>query len=141
MRVLEGADLAKRCSGCQRSLPKTTEYFHRSRVRYDGFQHQRKECERKRRREYLEANPAHGGLCQCCGEFRPEFLSIDHIEGGGSKDRRNGAGSGAKLYRQLKKLGWPKEKYRLLCMNCNFARGRYLRCPHDDEKGARQSVA
>jgi hypothetical protein len=71
---------------------------------------------------------AYGGHCECCGDSHFEFLTIDHINGGGTQDRKKRAGSA--FYARLEKLGFPKDKYRLLCMNCNFALGKYGHCPH-----------
>src|SRR5258706_14541763 len=31
---------------------------------------------------------AYGGKCECCGETRREFLTIDHIHGGGQRHRK-----------------------------------------------------
>jgi hypothetical protein len=58
----------------------------------------------------------YGGHCVLCGEDKWEFLTIDHINGGGTKHRsqlKNG------LYSWLKEQGYPKDEYRLLCANCN----------------------
>jgi len=76
----------------------------------------------------------YGGCCQCCAEARPEFLAIDHIHGAERNDdgERVDPG-GASLYEKLKKLGWPKGEYRLLCHNCNMAREMYGECPHERE--------
>jgi hypothetical protein len=71
---------------------------------------------------------AYGGKCLCCGETHFEFLTIDHINGGGRKDRMKHKGAG--FYAHLEKRGFPKQGYRLLCMNCNFALGKYGHCPH-----------
>jgi hypothetical protein len=71
---------------------------------------------------------AYGGCCECCGDCHFEFMTIDHINGGGRKDRAQKAGAG--FYASLEKRGFPKEGYRLLCMNCNFALGKYGHCPH-----------
>jgi formylmethanofuran dehydrogenase subunit E len=30
---------------------------------------------------------AYGGKCNCCGEDKYEFLAIDHVNGGGKKER------------------------------------------------------
>lgn len=68
-------------------------------------------------------------LCECCGEDAVEFLSIDHIDGGGSKHRAQIKGSYSSIYLWLKKKGFP-EGYRVLCMNCNTALGFYGYCPH-----------
>lgn len=74
---------------------------------------------------------AYGGKCACCGENELAFLSLDHIGGGGkhrlSCGRKNHV---QEIRRQLKAAGWPKDKYRLLCMNCNFATSRGRTCPH-----------
>jgi len=71
---------------------------------------------------------AYGGKCVCCSEAHFEFLTIDHIKGGGRKDRSKHTGAG--FYAWLEKRGFPQKEYRLLCMNCNFALGIYGHCPH-----------
>ncbi|HRZ15242.1 MAG TPA: hypothetical protein P5110_07030 [Candidatus Omnitrophota bacterium] len=65
--------------------------------------------------------------CACCHEKHIEFLTIDHIKGGGNKHRKS-LGK-VVFYRWLKKNGFPKG-YRVLCMNCNFARRYNQICPH-----------
>ena len=75
---------------------------------------------------------AYGGACECCGETTPEFLAIDHIDGGGLQHRREIRR--ASLYPWLKQHGYPKDKFRLLCHNCNLARGFYGYCPHEVQK-------
>lgn len=80
----------------------------------------------------LETFRAYGGLlCVCCGESEPCFLSLDHINDDGAKDRRQrGYPGGDTLYRNLRKEGWPPG-YQVLCHNCNH--GRYINggtCPH-----------
>ncbi len=74
----------------------------------------------------------YGGKCQCpggCKVREPEFLTIDHINNDGSTDRSSN------LYRRLIKAGFPKDRYRLLCYNCNLARAKNWRrdykCPHE----------
>ena len=64
------------------------------------------------------------------GDFENDIhcLQVDHINGGGRKDRAERSGAG--FYAHLEKLGFPKEGYRLLCMNCNFSIGIYGYCPH-----------
>jgi hypothetical protein len=71
--------------------------------------------------------------CQCCGDKHIEFLSLDHINGGGNKHRReSGLLTPTALYGWLKRNNYPKE-YRVLCMNCNWSRGLYGYCPHERE--------
>lgn len=78
---------------------------------------------------YYSSNPP---KCACCGEEHIEFLTMDHINGGGIKHRKEVKGA-YKLCLWLKKNNYP-EGFRVLCMNCNHFIGRnsqYKRlCPH-----------
>lgn len=76
-----------------------------------------------------EAIAHYGGVCACCGEDRYEFLAIDHINGGGAKERKN-TGSGARFLSILRKMHYPPG-YRILCHNCNTSLGVYGYCPHN----------
>ena len=58
--------------------------------------------------------------CVDCGEWDIRCLSIDHINGGGTKHRKE-TGGGTKFHIWLKKQGFP-EGYDTVCMNCNFRR-------------------
>ena len=66
--------------------------------------------------------------CACCGERQLEFLALDHINGGGTKQRKK-IGGGMHTYLWLKQQGYPKG-FRVLCHNCNQAYGFYGYCPH-----------
>jgi len=81
----------------------------------------------KQERETLLS--AYGHTCECCGENRSEFLAIDHKVKSGHKDRKIGLYS-RKLHQWLKKNGYPKDRFRLLCHNCNQSIGHYGYCPH-----------
>lgn len=78
--------------------------------------------ERRRLRDTVIQH--YGEKCECCGEPAKEFLSIDHINGGGNKHRKAIKSSGINLYRWLKNNNYPSG-YRVLCMNCNWAIGIY----------------
>jgi hypothetical protein len=68
--------------------------------------------------------------CACCKESHFEFLSLDHINGGGNKHRRElGSNSVYDLYRYLIKNNFPPG-FQILCHNCNLAKGFYGYCPH-----------
>ncbi len=91
----------------------------------------------------LKVFAAYGGKCECCGETDPRFLCIDHIFGGGCVDRRMNRNFGYKLLVRLRDSGYPKDKYRLLCFNCNTAVHRLGYCPHrtiDDPCAVRKGV-
>jgi len=74
---------------------------------------------------------AYGGSCQCCGEDRHEFLTLDHVNG---REQHEKGITGFKMYRMARAEGYPKDKYSLLCMNCNFAKGKFGGCPHQRER-------
>ena len=86
---------------------------------------------RKLKREVVKA---YGGKCECCNEELLEFLTIDHINGNGKEHReslKGVDGQRARIYKWLKSENWPKDNFRLLCMNCNFAIRLGNPCPHD----------
>jgi hypothetical protein len=76
-----------------------------------------------------------GGKCNCCGIDNYDLLSIDHINGGGQKDR-NSFGSWGKYLRHLANLPIQelKQKYQTLCYNCNYCKGFFGKCSHDFNK-------
>src|SRR5258708_2811635 len=74
---------------------------------------------------------AYGNKCACCSETIKEFLSVDHVNGGGGKHRKEIGGTEA-FYYWLRRHGFPQDEFRLLCMNCNFSFGMYGYCPHNN---------
>ena len=51
----------------------------------------------------------YGGKCACCGETRKEYLSIDHKDGGGNKQKREiGVRNSTGLYRWLIQNNYPE---------------------------------
>ncbi len=66
-------------------------------------------------------------ICACCGESTEAFLTIDHINGGGHKHRKQ-IGRHT-IYAWLRRNGFPLG-FQVLCMNCNFAKGKLGTCPH-----------
>ena len=74
-----------------------------------------------------EAFKGYGGKCQCCGEDEFEFLAIDHVNGGGRKEREKL--STWQIARRIITKNFPPE-YRVLCHNCNQSIGWYGYCPH-----------
>lgn len=73
---------------------------------------------------------AYGGACTCCGESIAEFLSLEHLAGDGGRHRALvGKNAQAQLV-DLKRKGWPREGFTVLCLNCNLAKGAHGTCPH-----------
>lgn len=61
---------------------------------------------------------AYGGACSCCGlTYRP-VLALDHTRGDGAEHRRKI--NRRNVYREVRRAGFPKDGYRLLCHNCNW---------------------
>ena len=77
----------------------------------------------------------YGAKCNCCGLTDIRFLTVDHVEYGkhnrmSKKERRR---VGINVYRQVIREGFPK-RFQILCMNCNWAKGVYGKCPHELER-------
>jgi len=68
-----------------------------------------------------------GGKCACCGETHPAFLTLDHVQNDGAKDRRLHRHL---LMRRIINEGFPRDKYQVLCWNCNAAKHFAGACPH-----------
>jgi hypothetical protein len=143
----------KICNKCRERKPLSD--FHRKTKAADGRQNYCKCCnlrrlnadnaakrgigitthsQRTRRRLRIEVLRAYGGEtpgCTCCGEDKIEFLSVDHVGGGGSAHRKRIGASG--LYTWLKREGFPPG-FRILCHNCNQAIGHYGYCPHQERR-------
>lgn len=62
-----------------------------------------------------------------------EFLTIDHINGGGREHRKFTGGFGVGFYLWLIHNGFP-EGYQVLCYNCNCAKGHHGVCPHERQR-------
>lgn len=82
---------------------------------------------------------AYGNKCVCCGETEIKFLTIDHINRDGGVHRKElfgshtRGGAGAPYYRELRKLGYPKDMgLQVLCWNCHMAKDQYGTCPHQE---------
>jgi hypothetical protein len=111
------------------------EAFREMQRRYDA---KNRDMNNKKGRDRIAKNRSliiqgYGGKCVCCEETRREFLALDHIHGGGGKERAEGLTT-QHLCTRLIRDNFPRDKYRLLCHNCNQARGAYGYCPHSIEK-------
>jgi hypothetical protein len=78
---------------------------------------------------------AYGDKCACCGEANWEFLTIDHINGRKAVGHSRNI-TGERLWRLLRRQNFPRDEYRLLCINCNFSLGMRGYCPHQKVVGA-----
>lgn len=79
-----------------------------------------------------DKNLIHNGYenkCNCCGESGWQFLTIDHILNDGAQERK--ILNTYHLKKQLIDKNFPKDRYQLLCMNCNYSKGHNKFCPHE----------
>jgi hypothetical protein len=89
----------------------------------------------------LEMFQEFGWQCQCCGENNPHFLTLDHIKNDGNKHREELRSDSVEvIYSAAKKEGWPKDRYQLLCINCNWAKGKFGCCPHKGSKTVEEII-
>jgi hypothetical protein len=57
--------------------------------------------------------------CDWCGETWFDFLSLNHVDGGGNKDREEKLPQGKSLYSHLRARDFPDiDKWNVLCFNC-----------------------
>lgn len=111
----------------EKEMNRAKEYYQKNKEYLDV---QSKKWRIKRRMEVLIHYSGNPPKCACCGESHFEFLVIDHIAGGGTKHRKKAnLMSASTFYTWLKENNFPKG-FRVLCHNCNMARGLYGYCPH-----------
>jgi hypothetical protein len=110
--LLEGRKGCNKCAEWDHKGDRTSEYANKRRLKNATFM-------------------AYGGECACCGLGDQRFLTIDHILNDGKLDKINGRRSGSQLYRYLRRNGYPKDRYQVLCYNCNLAKAHNNGiCPH-----------
>jgi len=111
------------CKICQNNYNKEWRKANRDRSRNNS-----RRSHVKLREEVLAA---YGSHCSCCGENIPEFLVLDHVLGGGTKHRRELKTRGNYgILLDIKRQGFPKDTFQILCANCNAAKTYYGECPH-----------
>ena len=76
--------------------------------------------------------------CVCCGEKRLWSLTIDHINGGGTKERQVSHSTVTLVRRAWRASGeWPRHTFQVLCATCNHGKriaGEVGHCPHKNER-------
>jgi hypothetical protein len=74
-----------------------------------------------------------GNKCACCGEDNFLFLTIDHVNNDGYKDKKRRRNLTYLMYIEIIRNTFPG-KYQILCWNCNCAkRTNKGICPHQQE--------
>ena len=137
----------KTCLSCKQVLSITS--FHKDPTRKDGFCIYCKDCKNNRFKKYRKENPEKmkendkydrirtrrymeklrlcvltklfdPPKCDVCNISDIRILDIDHIDGGGTKERKQLSSAG--VWRKIIKMDQyeAKQKYRILCKNCNW---------------------
>lgn len=125
-----------RHSSCRQKYRK--EYNRQNASNYYGRYQEKQRRQIKKYRQQLrkEILEAYGNKCACCDESHPEFLAVDHINGGGNQHKKQlGISGGLGFYRWLKQQDFPKEDFQILCHNCNLSKAFYGYCPHNKSAG------
>lgn len=96
-----------------------------------------REVRLRKMKDYLKAlkhrvYDIYGNKCACCGDTNKEFFAVDHIGGGGTQERRKLGSRG--IFLAALKPDFQKDKYQLLCHNCNMSLGFFGYCPHNQNK-------
>jgi hypothetical protein len=79
-----------------------------------------------------EVMDVYGGKCRCCNEDKLEFLTLDHTNNDGRKQRKELGIYGIAFYYWVRKQNFPSY-LQVLCYNCNCAKGHKGYCPHEKE--------
>lgn len=82
------------------------------------------------RKLHLGVIKEYGSKCVCCGAGAPQFPALHYVNGDGKEHRKETKGSGNGTYLWLRRNGYSKEGYALLCHNCNFSAGTSGVCRH-----------
>ena len=80
--------------------------------------HRREIVAKYRNKTRNEVFGHYGRVCSC-GFHDMRALTIDHINGGGNKHRKEIKRGGCHFYVWLKQQGFP-QGFQVMCMNCQF---------------------
>lgn len=110
----------KFCPKCATTKP-ISEYYN-NRGRADGLSAYCRACQQEdgrisARRIRLELIELLGGKCTECDWSDPRALQVDHVNGGGSQERRNGITTTTRSF--VARVLAHHEEYQLLCANHN----------------------
>ena len=87
-----------------------------------------------RRALRLQVFAGYGGACAWCGETRPDALSLDHVNGGGSEHRRITKDT----YRWALENGCPPT-LQPLCATCHALKNAGYKSPQEVEREVEQA--
>jgi hypothetical protein len=89
----------------------------------------------RRTRKKMHVLEHYGEKCVCCGITAPEFLSMHHINGDGSVDRKSGDGD--HIWDWIIKNNYP-DTFQILCFNRHLSKSFSGYCPHELQRQQRK---
>jgi len=106
----------------------SNEYYQRNKKRLRPIYSKRNKELNKKLREIIIKHYTKNKLkCQNCGfNGGIDFLVIDHVNGGGTKERKDGGNM--KMLKKIINKNFPKE-YNIICANCNHFKRMIGRLP------------
>lgn len=110
-------------------------YRHKNR---EKFNLRMKESRWKRKLMLISKYSNNTNRCACCNEDNIEFLNIDHVFGGGNKQRKELGGTYG-VIKYIINNNFP-DGFRVLCYNCNCSIGSFGYCPHEKNKSKTQRI-
>lgn len=126
-----------RCTKCLQEKPK--EDFTKNKIIKSGIESACKACLNEKSKKWMREElvvlrnkilSILGNKCVWCGENDFRCLQIDHINGGGSKERREQKGATTYYKYIIDEINNKTNRYQILCANCNW-RKRYDNCEKD----------
>lgn len=94
----------------------------------DGFKARKKTAIRKHKdKTKARLLDLYGNSCECCGCSIIEFLTLEHRNKNGSNHRKDLGGSLQTWKEAIEVVN--KDKYTILCMNCNWFQRFGKQCP------------
>jgi hypothetical protein len=117
----------QRCSKCAAKQRKLAAAY-----KLKNGDHLRRQARERTRRVRERVLAKYGGKCQCsgCGISQYEWLAIDHVDGGGCKERREKKFVNSQTFYNYLDKHRKLAKYQILCHNRNSANEFYGGCPH-----------
>lgn len=113
------------CDSCRESEKvRKREFYKRNKSKWAKSNEQTKARWHKLRSDFLKL---YGGVCVCCGESEPKFLTLDHVNNDGKKHRSQSGNF--KIYQDAIAVR-DDTRFQILCWNCNCAKGSWGVCPH-----------
>ena len=109
------------CKECRKKFPSNDPVRHRATNKLWRERNADK-IKEKKCRDYIKERDelknewlsAYGSKCTCCGESEKKFLTVEHLNGDGKRHRKE-VGTGLNMLKDLRKQGFPKDIYTILC--------------------------